>query len=101
MKISVFDITGPSEIGIGFSESYTPLVFAPGWSENTWGYHGDDGMKYNGQDTGEPYAEPFTSGDIIGCGVDFKKSTAYFTKNGVFLGKYIIYINLHALECFH
>jgi hypothetical protein len=78
---------GWSEIGIGFSGSYTPLRSFPGWHEDTWGYHGDDGKKFHGRGTGDPYGDCFTSGDIIGCGVDFKRSIAYFTKNGVSLGK--------------
>lgn len=28
----------------------------------------------------------FTTGDVIGCGVHFMDSSAFFTKNGVFLG---------------
>jgi hypothetical protein len=72
--------------------NYTSLLSLPGWKEHTWGYHGDDGKKFSSQGSGDEYADCFTTGDVIGCGVDFSRSTAYFTKNGVFLGIYILYI---------
>lgn len=58
----------------------------PGWIEHSWGYHGDDGKVFHSKGSGEAYADCFTTGDIIGCGVDFKRSAAFFTKNGVSLG---------------
>jgi hypothetical protein len=36
---------------------------------------------------GEPYAEPFTTGDIVGCGIHFGKQEIFFTKNGKHLGR--------------
>jgi hypothetical protein len=49
----------------------------------SWGYHSDDGRKFNrdSHEQGLEYADTFTTGDTIGCGVDFKEHTAYFTKN--------------------
>jgi Ran-binding protein 9/10 len=59
----------------------------------SWGYHSDDGRKYGtvdlgwrGDGYGYNYAETFSTGDTIGCGVNFKEHTAYFAKNGRFLG---------------
>lgn len=74
-------------IGIGFSGSKASLERLPGWVPDSWAYHGDDGMSFSCQSAGKPYAEQFTTGDIIGCGVDFTTNQAFFTKNGVFLGK--------------
>ncbi len=74
-------------IGVGFSGSKASLEKLPGWVEDSWGYHGDDGMSFCCQSTGKPYAEHFTTGDVVGCGVDFTTSQGFFTKNGVFLGK--------------
>lgn len=59
----------------------------PGWSDRSWGYHGDDGEKYHSTGIGEDYASCFTTGDTVGCGVDFNRSAAFFTKNGVSLGR--------------
>ena len=75
-------------IGVGFSGSKASLEKLPGWEPDSWAYHGDDGMSFSGQSTGRHYAEQFTTGDVIGCGVDFTTNQAFFTKNGVFLGKY-------------
>ena len=75
-------------IGIGFSGAKASLEKLPGWEPDSWGYHGDDGMSFCCQSNGKAYAEQFTTGDIIGCGVDFTTSQAFFTKNGVFLGKF-------------
>lgn len=75
-------------IGVGFSGSKASLERLPGWEPDSWAYHGDDGMSFCCQSTGRPYAEQFTTGDVIGCGVDFTTNQAFFTKNGVFLGKY-------------
>jgi len=35
---------------------------------------------------GESYAEPFTKGDTIGCGLYYVKQEIFFTKNGKYLG---------------
>ena len=75
-------------IGVGFSGSKASLERLPGWEPDSWAYHGDDGLSFCCQSTGKPYAEQFTTGDVIGCGVDFTTSQGFFTKNGVFLGKY-------------
>jgi hypothetical protein len=64
----------------------------PGWERNSWGFHGDDGQVYHDSAYGTKYARGFTTGDVIGCGVSFEKKTAFFTKNGVHLGKVFMII---------
>ena len=57
----------------------------PGWKPLSWGYHGDDGNKYsNGSNTA--YGPVFTTGDIVGCGVNNISGQIFFTKNGMLLG---------------
>lgn len=73
-------------IGVGFSGSKASLEKLPGWEPDSWAYHGDDGKSFCCQLTGKSYSETFTSGDIIGCGVNFMTRCAFFTKNGHFLG---------------
>lgn len=58
----------------------------PGWDPNSWGYHGDDGNSFNCSGSGKKYGPTFTTGDVIGCGVDFARRSVFFTKNGVYLG---------------
>ncbi|KAL6714092.1 hypothetical protein ACLMJK_008586 [Lecanora helva] len=73
-------------IGIGFSGASASLERLPGWEPDSWAYHGDDGKSFCCQSQGKNYGPMFTSGDIIGCGVNFMTGNGFFTKNGVFLG---------------
>ncbi|KAL3422462.1 SPRY domain-containing protein [Phlyctema vagabunda] len=75
-----------SSIGIGFSGKNVPLSRLPGWEPDSWAYHGDDGCSFCCQSSGKSYGPPFTAGDIIGCGVNFRTGSAFFTKNGDHLG---------------
>jgi hypothetical protein len=75
-----------SSIGIGFSGKSVPLSRLPGWEPDSWAYHGDDGHSFCCQSSGKHYGPPFTAGDIIGCGVNFRTGSAFFTKNGDHLG---------------
>ena len=75
-----------TSIGIGFSSKSVPLSRLPGWEPESWAYHGDDGNSFCCQSSGRTYGPPFTAGDIIGCGVNFRTGSAFFTKNGEHLG---------------
>ncbi|KAI5807630.1 hypothetical protein DFH27DRAFT_328115 [Peziza echinospora] len=75
-----------SLIAIGFSTSKPPMTRLPGWEPESWGYHGDDGNAFSCHAPGKAYGPLFASGDIIGCGINFKNNTAFFTKNGTHLG---------------
>jgi Ran-binding protein 9/10 len=77
----------PSLISIGFSGLKVTLSRLPGWEPDSWAYHGDDGMTFNCTANGKNYGPKYSSGDVIGCGVNFRTGQAFFTKNGVNLGK--------------
>jgi len=74
-------------IGIGFSGRRTPLNRLPGWEAESWAYHGDDGYSFSCSANGKSYGPKFVSQDVIGCGINFRTGHAFFTKNGVHLGK--------------
>ena len=52
----------------------------------SYGYHADDGNVYNQSGTGISYGPTFTTGDVVGCCVNFIENNAFFTKNGTPLG---------------
>jgi hypothetical protein len=74
-------------IAIGFSTRSASLSRPVGWEPESWGYHGDDGRCFTGQNIGKHFGPVFNTGDVIGCGVNFRDHTAFFTKNGHMLGK--------------
>jgi hypothetical protein len=82
------DIFYRSSIGIGFSSKAVSLSRLPGWEPESWAYHGDDGHSFCCQNSGKHYGPPFTAGDVIGCGVNFRTGSAFFTKNGDHLGSF-------------
>lgn len=64
-----------------------------GWEKNSYGYHGDDGHSFCSSGTGKPYGPTFTTGDVIGCGVNLIDNTCFYTKNGVNLGNDTLILN--------
>lgn len=79
-------------IGIGFSSNKASVERLPGWEQESWAYHGDDGKSFFGESQGQgrPYGPTFGAQDTVGCGVNFSTGQAFFTKNGVFLGTSVI-----------
>ncbi|KAF7552197.1 hypothetical protein G7046_g7489 [Stylonectria norvegica] len=75
-----------TNIAIGFSNCQSPLTRPIGWEPDSWGYHSDDGRCFSGHNTGKHYGPTYSAGDVIGCGINFRDNTAFFTKNGLHLG---------------
>ncbi|KAK9246291.1 CTLH/CRA C-terminal to lish motif domain-containing protein [Lipomyces tetrasporus] len=74
-----------SFIGVGFCGPKVQLNKMPGWVSDSWGYHGDDGNTFACQNSGKQYGPTFSTNDVIGCGVNFRNGTAFYTKNGIAL----------------
>lgn len=71
-----------SEALIGVGTSSADLNWYPGYDANGKAYYGNDGTKYT-SNSGAAYGATFTTGDVIGCVVDFTAGTIRFYKNGV------------------
>ena len=75
-------------IGIGVGELEYPLNRMPGWNRNGVGYHADDGKLFYQNGYGVEFGPTCTTGDRMGCGVDFERKdtsgyiNVFFTKNG-------------------
>lgn len=59
----------------------------PGWENDAWGYHGDDGGMFHA--SGEMLCSngPYGKDQVIGCFVDTVRGMASFTRDGEELGK--------------
>ncbi|KAI8875257.1 SPRY-domain-containing protein, partial [Backusella circina FSU 941] len=84
IKINSKGVDG--HIGIGFCTKINSLNRLPGWEDRSWGYHGNDGQVRSGPGANKQYGPKFSTGDIIGCGIDYRDMSAFFTKNGIHLG---------------
>lgn len=73
-------------MGIGLTAQNFKVNRLPGWDKQSYGYHGDDGNSFSSSGAGKPYGPTFTTGDIIGCGVNLVDNTCFYTKNGHHLG---------------
>jgi ankyrin repeat protein len=76
---------------IGFTQDEFPLNrFHPGWCLDSYAYHNDDGSAFHVKahipDHGFQWGPRFTTGDIVGAGINFQTNEVFFTKNGKFLG---------------
>jgi hypothetical protein len=85
-EVTILSKSRDGMIGIGLSTKKTVLNRLPGWDNESWAYHGDDGFVFAASQSGKAYGPRFTTQDVVGCGVNFRKSECFFTRNGVYLG---------------
>ncbi|GES57670.1 hypothetical protein ATEIFO6365_0001095900 [Aspergillus terreus] len=75
-------------LGIGFGHRDCDVNTMPGWRQNTWGYHADDGGFFHadGWRLVERSEWMYDTGDVIGCCIDLGQRKAFYTKNGLDIG---------------
>ncbi|KAG1139903.1 hypothetical protein G6F37_003576 [Rhizopus arrhizus] len=86
-------------ICIGFCRAANKLERLPGWDAHSYAYHADDGHIFDQCGQGKDYGPSFSTGDTIGCCINYANKTAFFTKNGVFLG--VAFKNINLSESFY
>ena len=69
----------------------------PGWEQDSWGYHGDDGHVFCCSGSKTKYGPKFGTKDTVGCGLNFRDNTAFFTLNGVYLKVACVEVNKEKL----
>ncbi|KAG8907592.1 hypothetical protein FRB99_003516 [Tulasnella sp. 403] len=83
-EVRILNKGNKGHIGVGFAMKHCKLSKLPGWENESWGYHGDDGKVFSSQ--GErTFGPKFSTEDVVGCGIDFSIQRIFFTKNGTFL----------------
>ncbi|GLT24981.1 hypothetical protein SLA2020_001400 [Shorea laevis] len=85
-EIYVKDAGDKGQIGIGYTSESFKMRRQPGWEVNSCGYHGDDGFLYSGQGNGQAFGPTYTTGDLVGVGINYAAQEFFFTKNGAIVG---------------
>ncbi|CAM8992640.1 unnamed protein product [Rhodiola kirilowii] len=67
------------QVAIGFTTDSFKKKRQPGWEANSFGYHGDDGVLYRGHGRGDPFGPTYTTGDTVGCGINYALQEIFFT----------------------
>jgi len=59
----------------------------PGWDQQSYGYHGDDGgIFHSSGGMLKQFGPKYGPGDTVGCGIDYISKGIFYTLNGEFLG---------------
>jgi hypothetical protein len=93
-EVKVLDKGRDGFLSIGLITKSALLKKLVGWEAGTIGYHGDDGYLYLGSGKGTAFGPTYSTGDVIGCGVNFNKKAVFFTKNGQYIGT--AHSNMHS-----
>ena len=91
-EVQILSFGHMKAIAIGAVPKSFPMEHAPGWSENSIGYHSDNGELYHASGRGKVFGPVPRKGDTMGCGVSLipnnnKNCSVFFTYNGMEVGR--------------
>lgn len=74
-------------VAVGLATKSFELKRLPGWDNDSYGYHGDDGAIFHGRGRQlATYGPSFGASDTVGCGIDYESRSIFFTLNGKYQG---------------
>eukprot|EP01129_Flabellula_baltica_P007574 TRINITY_DN2969_c0_g1_i1.p1 TRINITY_DN2969_c0_g1~~TRINITY_DN2969_c0_g1_i1.p1 ORF type:complete len:962 (-),score=179.09 TRINITY_DN2969_c0_g1_i1:201-3086(-) len=85
-EMKILDMKPNTIVTIGLVNKKYVNDEQPGWREDSYGYHGDDGKIFICKNTVKIFGPTFKKGDVVGAGVNFDTSEIFFTKNGELVG---------------
>eukprot|EP01117_Protostelium_nocturnum_P010705 TRINITY_DN3855_c0_g1_i3.p1 TRINITY_DN3855_c0_g1~~TRINITY_DN3855_c0_g1_i3.p1 ORF type:complete len:2342 (+),score=837.04 TRINITY_DN3855_c0_g1_i3:2301-9326(+) len=83
-EIRIEEAPENATVAIGLHPFDEPQAGLPGSDPKSYGYHGD-GSRHIRYEKGESYGPKFGKNDVVGCGINIKRGTIFFTKNGELL----------------
>ncbi|RIB29909.1 concanavalin A-like lectin/glucanase domain-containing protein [Gigaspora rosea] len=85
-EIDIIDEEINKWIGIGFCEKVFDLNRMHEWKDSSWGYQVSYDYFFCSERRPNRYGLSYSTGDTIGCCLNFKHNTVLYTKNGICLG---------------
>lgn len=79
---------GSECVAVGLAtKSFMKSKRLPGWDNESFGYHGDDGAIFHGRGRQlSEFGPKYGCNDTVGCGLNHKDNSIFFTLNGKLLG---------------
>eukprot|EP01126_Amoeba_proteus_P003999 TRINITY_DN11360_c0_g1_i11.p1 TRINITY_DN11360_c0_g1~~TRINITY_DN11360_c0_g1_i11.p1 ORF type:complete len:1040 (-),score=219.24 TRINITY_DN11360_c0_g1_i11:222-3341(-) len=85
-EVTVIDGGARNEVAIGLVSNAYSMEKHPGWGKWSYAYHGDDGKAFHNCGGGNAWGQMYSSGDVIGCGINYSTEEIFFSKNGKLVG---------------
>lgn len=85
---------------VGFTTNHTSSYSLIDSRLPCWLYFGEDGKVMTVSGAAHKFGPSFGAGDVIGCGLNFRTQSIFFTKNGIYIGQAFTGVDAKALYPF-